>query len=215
MQGVPADCPHCGTRRAFFGFKAEVKSKKLPLWYVLAVCQVCDGAVILEFSHRGASLGDSPNKAAEHGDINDQFHLGRMLPEAPRPRLATHIPENVESPLLEAEQAYANCSYSAAGSMYRKATERAVKAIDPELTGMLNTRIRKLEERSLLPNAMIELLDQVRLFGNASMHEDEIDPTEEECSAARDFCHLFLTYTFSLPAKVAEAKENADKSSLA
>ncbi|KJS41124.1 MAG: hypothetical protein VR71_20050 [Roseovarius sp. BRH_c41] len=77
---------------------------------------------------------------------------------------------------------------------------------------MLNKRIRQLETEGLLPHSMIELLDQVRLFGNTSMHEDDEDPTKEDCSAARDFCDLFLTYAFSLPAKVAAAKSKLENS---
>ncbi len=72
---------------------------------------------------------------------------------------------------------------------------------------MLNKRIRELENNSILPHPMIELLDQVRLFGNDSMHEEEYDPSKEECEAAREFAFLFLTYAFAMPALVAEAKQ--------
>lgn len=75
---------------------------------------------------------------------------------------------------------------------------------------MLNARIRQIEKQSLLPQALIDLLDQVRIFGNATMHEDEYDPTKEDCDAARDFAHLFFTYTFSLPAMIAAVHENVD-----
>ncbi|MEL6839564.1 MAG: DUF4145 domain-containing protein [Pseudomonadota bacterium] len=127
-------------------------------------------------------------------------------PKPPEPEVPDSIPENVAKPFVEAEHSFASGHFSAAGSCYRKAMERSLKHVDPNISGMLNKRIRALEKSGLLPSGMIELLDQVRLFGNSSMHEDDVDPTKEDCAAAREFAQLFLTYVFSLPAKVASAK---------
>ena len=206
MAGISHNCPHCGTQQAYFDFLFQKQFMGYKNhWHIFAVCNVCHDSVIvlmMDFSKRG----HDPINAAQNGELLDYFHLKRVLPESPSPRIPASIPANVETPLSEAEQSFASGLYSAAGSCYRKAVERALKAIDPELTGMLNRRIRTLEKNGLLPHSMIELLDQVRLFGNSSMHEADLDPTKEDCAAAREFCILFLTYAFTLPAKVENAK---------
>jgi hypothetical protein len=134
----------------------------------------------------------------------------RAIPSTNKYTIPEGIPENVKTPLIDAEESFFAGSYSAAAACYRKAIERALKAVNTEAKGMLNQRIRDLEKQGLLPKAMIELLDQVRLFGNEAMHEDDSDPTREECAAAQKFCNLFLTYAFTMPALVQAAKEDAE-----
>ncbi len=209
MSGTNLSCPHCGTERAYFELVTQLKSPTISrTWHVPAMCEVCKDLILIslqDFENRGLD----PIAAAKGGQLQTVFRLTRVLPKQEEPRIAKAIPGNVEKPLLEAERAFTAGLYSAAGSCYRKAIERALKSIDPTLSGMLNKRIRKLEDEGLIPPSMVELLDQVRLFGNSAMHEDDIDPSKEDCSAAREFCHLFLTYSFTLPAKIAEAKSNA------
>ena len=71
---------------------------------------------------------------------------------------------------------------------------------------MLNSRIREMEKQKLLPTTLIGLLDQVRILGNYSIHEEDEDPTKEDCEAAKVFANLFLTYIFTLPARIEKAK---------
>lgn len=187
--------------------QAASKAKRYE-WHVLAFCGSCKDAALVTVFDATASGHDAIHLAGLT-EYNDKLRLVRFLPEQPKPKIAPAIPENVKKPLLEAEHAFAAGLFSAAGSCYRKTVERALKALDPDLSGMLNKRIRTLETKGILPHSMIELLDQVRLFGNSSMHEDDFDPTRDECAAAREFCDLFLTYAFSLPAKVSAAKGTA------
>lgn len=83
-----------------------------------------------------------------------------------------------------------------------------MKDICPNAKGSLYSRIREMESEGLLPSSLIELLDHVRIFGNTSLHDDD-DPSKEDCSTARDFADLFLTYSYSLPAKISAAKAEA------
>ena len=210
---ISIDCPYCRTSHSSFDITVEAASLAAPNErYALAQCGGCKKQVLLKYQHKSSGYGPDLMKVGNDGPITRLFDLKFASPSKPQPRIPSDIPENVKKPLQEAEQAFAVGLYSAAGSCYRKTVERAVKVIKPDLSGMLNKRIRQLETDGLLPHSMIELLDQVRLFGNASMHEDDEDPTEEDCSAARDFCDLFLTYAFSLPAKVAAAKLKVEES---
>lgn len=58
---------------------------------------------------------------------------------------------------------------------------------------------------------MIELLDQVKLFGNAAIHEEDEDPTQEEVEDARMFAHLYLEYVHALPSRVEAAKTRREE----
>jgi len=78
----------------------------------------------------------------------------------------------------------------------------------PEGKGMINNRIRELEKEELLPSILVSLLDHVKYFGNVSMHEEDVDPSKSDCEAAREFTRLFLTYTFTLPAKVEKLQQS-------
>ena len=204
------DCPYCGSTKSTFQLMAESNSRAAEnLWYALGECGNCKKQVLFNFQHKHSGPGQGPIHAGAANPLDKTYLLRFTSPKAEAPRVPREIPATVVRPLVEAEKAFKMELFSAAGSCYRKSIERALLAVDPNLSGMLNKRIRELEESGLLPHSMIELLDQVRLFGNASMHDDDEDPTKDDCSAAREFCHLFFTYAFTLPAKVADAKAKA------
>jgi hypothetical protein len=209
------NCPYCKGINCSFIFKQEVRSTKEPFtWHLLVECAVCKdiGAAELfdlEAAQKTANPGDTPMTVGEFSVISDRYAIVKFLPVPIEIEISEHLPEKVAKPLREAEVAYQNAIYSAAGACYRKAMERAIKEINPDATGMLNARIRQLEKMGLLPPSMIDLLDRVRLFGNDAMHEDDIDPTEIDCTSAREFAKLFLTFTFEMPAKISLAKKTA------
>jgi hypothetical protein len=170
----------------------------------MGACSVCKELVMFIFET--SSDNRPPSDDAFFGFNFSQDDIVETFPRPTGPRITEATPENVLKPYIEAEQSFEIGLFSAAASCYRKAMERAVKHLNPSATGMLNARIRELEKLQIIPHSMVELLDQVRLFGNASMHEDDDDPNKQDCEAAREFAYLFLRYAFSLPAMVAEAK---------
>ena len=201
MASINHNCPRCSSKGAAFLLLYDVSSPNSAFeWYTVGKCGVCLRASL--FNLRMNSTGSPPCSAASQS-ITAVISCD---PAPAKPNVPDNIPDNVATPYLEAEHSFAAGHYSAAGSCYRKAMERSLKHIDPNLKGMLNQRVRLLEKNGLLPIGMIELLDQIRLFGNTSMHEDDFDPTKADCEAAREFSQLFLTYAFSLPKKVANAK---------
>lgn len=203
MASILHDCPYCGGRSAAFRLNVDTKGPDDDNhWHSMGKCGVCRNVAMFVFKDY-YSQGIAPSKGldVDENDVTASF----PLPE--KSRIASSIPENVEKSLGEAEDSYRFGLYSAAGSCYRKAMERSLKHLNPDEEGMLNRRIRSLEKSGEIPKSMIELLDQVRLFGNETMHDDDFDPTKEDVSAAREFAHLFLTYAFSMPAQVEAAKQ--------
>ena len=204
MRSLLIDCGRCNAKGAAFVLKAEHKHPRNSYrWYCLGVCGICNHTSLLLVDCNSSGNGPVSEESVGISAVSE------ALPKPDEPRIASDISDQVRVPLREAENAFSAGLFSVAASCYRKSMERATKEIDPDATGMLNARIRKIERDGQLPSAMIDLLDQVRLFGNEAMHEDDIDPTQEDCVAAREFAHLFLTYAFSLPAKIARAQGTA------
>lgn len=210
------DCPSCGSRNAAFEIGTQYPYHGTTFtWWILVLCGVCKEAALAQLidleNKAGKTSIVSPMEWGKGNPLIGRFNLVSFVPEPKRSIFPPGIPENVLIPLKEAELSFNDGRYTAAASCYRKAMERAIKNIDASIDGILNKRIRDLEKTQLFPKAMIDLADQVRLFGNLSMHEDEYDPTKEDCEVARDFSMLFLTYAFSLPEKIAAAQEKAKK----
>jgi hypothetical protein len=202
---IQFDCPFCKTNGAGFKILFDKKSPRGDyIWNSIGSCGVCKEFVMFVFETPNSGTGPAEDSLLRFD--TDAFEVLETFPAHNGPRVTEATPDNVLKPYVEAERSFEMGLYSAAGSCYRKAMERAVKHINPDTTGMLNARIRELEERQIIPHSMIELLDQIRLFGNASMHEEDDDPTFQDCDAAREFAYLFLRYAFTLPALVAEAK---------
>lgn len=194
------DCPFCCAQKAAFKIETGVPIFEREFeWSTLCRCGVCGKVSLFELET------NFRDRAPNH----DNSKIDRILnyyPSFPTTKVALYIPENVEKPLLEAEASYLAGHFTAAGSCYRKAIERSIRQIDPSIDGMLNARIRQLEKIGKLPRALIELLDHVRLFANEAMHEDDIDPTKEDCEKAREFVDLFLTFSFTLPHRISETR---------
>lgn len=209
MSHFQLDCPHCGTKKAGFNIHFEFPTQDpLRAWEAFCSCGVCKDVVVIRLRDNSpTSHPPSPMGFARDNKLFERFRAVRQFPIFVDTFLPEGIPENVRKPLLEANDSLRDGRYSAAAACFRKAIERSLKHVDPELTGMLNYRIRELAKSRTLPQAMIDLADQVRLLGNHAMHEDDIDPTKEDCIAAKEFCELFFTYVFSLPLKIEAARE--------
>jgi hypothetical protein len=207
------DCPHCGAKMATFSILFELRSNEFArAWDTFCVCGVCKDTALIRLLDINPNSGDiEPIRWGLKNEISKKFKVVRQYPHADDVGVPEGTPDNVKQPLFEANHSLVDGRYSAAAACYRKAIERSLRHVDIELQGMLNARIRQLEKKRILPESMVALLDHVRLFGNEAMHEDDIDPTKDDCVAAKEFCELFLTYTFSLPKKIEAARISASR----
>lgn len=96
-------------------------------------------------------------------------------------------------------------NFDAAGTMFRKSLDTALKRLDPSGKGTLQQRIENLPAALGITPAMKEWAHQIRELGNDAAHEE--DPfTEDDAKALQAFSELFLTYTFTLPGMLAARK---------
>ncbi len=211
MGSLVIDCPYCGGKNSTFEVVAEAKSQaKAEHWYTLASCGACKEQVLLKLFSRNRDHWKGPMELSKSKPLSESFFWVEHHPSNVTSTIPEAIPDNVKRPLQEAEDCFRSGHYGASASSYRKAMERSIKHLDPDAKGMLYSRIRGLEKKGIFPQSLIELLDEVRLFGNSALHEDDEDPDKDDVSAAREFAQLFLTYAFSLPDKVEKAKKRRE-----
>jgi hypothetical protein len=210
MTSISHNCPHCKSKEASFLIVSEIKSQTDHYsWYTMARCGVCKEISLAQLMDTqsfssGRYIGGSPMDTGRSNSISERYKIMVMYPEIETSLVPEALPDNVSASFVEAEKAIANGLYSSAGACYRKSVERALKVLHPEGKGTLSARIRQLSNSQRLPETLIGLLDHVRIFGNLSVHDEDEDPTKDDCDIARDFTRLFLTYSFSLPAKIAK-----------
>ena len=189
-----ANCPHCHTKAVGFTIQhiREWREYCTEFEYVeyedaLAVCGFCDKTVLAEFG--GNDL------------------LG-IVPSPPEPPM--YVPDNVKNFF---QQGINNLSgdYDAAGAMFRKALETALKMKFPEIGDMkLKNRIDKIAKQGDLTPALAAWSHEIRDGGNDAAHEE--DPfSEEDAQDLYDFTELVLLYLFTLPEKLRRAQERKER----
>jgi hypothetical protein len=168
-------CPHCRTENVAFTIcgavpKRRVAHKDNTEAAVLLVCPGCEnpaGAVLLgrglPVSHITSLSGDPTDYA---------WVLEQFWPEVPKPLVPEHLPPDIERTYLQAESNFDRPgNEEAAGMMYRKALDVAIKKIDPSLTGTLGRKLKALAKQGKLTDEIAEWADHVRELGNEAAHE--------------------------------------------
>ena len=118
-----------------------------------------------------------------------------------------HLPDNVGGFFKQGVDNVKQGNWDAAGSMFRKTLESALKhRFQDNANDKLVKRIEKAAEDRNLTSEMAAWAHQIRFWGNNAAHEDE-PFTEEDARQMREFTDLFLTYLFTLPEKLARARD--------
>jgi len=167
-------------------------------------CPKCSYPSCGVMSEKHGSGGAAPTTVMQSpGDVlNMGWAIEKFWPEPPGPLIPELLPPDVERVYLQAERNFPiKGNEEAAGTMYRKALDIALKKIDPSLSGMLGPRIKKLAEAGMLTTDIAEWAGTVRDVGNDAAHEEE-PITREELIQLRSFSEMLLRYLFSLPGAV-------------
>jgi Domain of unknown function (DUF4145) len=137
------------------------------------------------------------------GDVSQHgFGVVEFWPPVPRPLIPENLPKDVARVYRQAERNFhMEGNEEASGMMYRKALDIGLKKIDPQQSGMLGPRIKKLADAGKLTADIAVWSDNVRDVGNVAAHE-EVPITRDELIALRNFTEMVLRYLFSLPGAV-------------
>ncbi|NVO27121.1 DUF4145 domain-containing protein [Donghicola sp. C2-DW-16] len=222
MSNFSHNCPHCGTKKSGFRILANeillkesyIGSGRTTQKQILACfckCTTCSEVCIARFQIKDSTdFNQNFIEAALHnGSFARLFQVTSFIPQPESIAVIEGISERVRSSLENAEQCFVAKLAPPAGAMYRTALERATLELGCNPKDPLFKRIQSLS--SSLPETLIKLLDNVRIFGNQSVHGNDDDPSLEDITRAREFALLFLTYTFELPEKIAAVEKRLSR----
>jgi hypothetical protein len=218
MASMVLPCPHCFAQR--IGFLIAWEHRRQPKQSqaigtktiaCMMICSGCQGGIIGVFEKRHGVPGpDTINQC--QSDPRDQGWIMADCYRSPSPpRVPSHVPFPLSSYFAQPVDSLKRGNNDASGMMSRKVVDVSTE----ELLGQESNNYRDLRGRidALAANGRItaELQDwahQIRLGGNDAAHE--YDPySPEEAEEQLDFAELYLTYVYTLPARLAERKARA------
>ena len=143
-----------------------------------------------------------PSMVSDHRDM---YHPGTAFaPSLPSTDAPAYTPENVARYFKQGMENMPR-NPDAAGIMFRKTLETALKARFPDFGGALIQRIDKAADEAVLTRDMAEWAHHIRRLGNAAVHEEE-PFSEDDVKDLRSFTDLLLRYLFTLPGMLTQAQ---------
>lgn len=209
---ITFDCPWCKTRNqtGLIGLTTEALDAPEGLFCpnpdarVLAIkCRACTGisAATVEFSP--GTVGAV--SVGQGGDVTR--HVDQVYLQSPPfdEVASTNWPDVVRECMLDG---FEGRSPRAQCQCYRAAIEAAVRAAGfPSEPGQSLGQILSLAKKKYaVSDALIELCDSIKAFGNWGLHWSEMAVDKEDAAAAREISVAVLSYLFDLPAKVDHAR---------
>ena len=202
MEVFQADCPHCGTKSVAFTIIHERKANKISgyHWDTLAHCGQCSRGILASFN----TLNNSPPTSHLNIASWDYSKCLTIAPSCPDTNAPDHTPPNVARFYSQGMDNLPG-NWDAAGSMFRKALETALKHKFPEIKGTLYERIEKAAKQHKLMPDLAEWAHQIRLDGINAVHEEE-PFSKEDAERLSIFTKLVLLYLFALPGMLEHAR---------
>lgn len=208
---IPHVCPHCGHDNIVFTVvhahkRHDASSGEPVIFDCQATCGACGESVIvtlLSIDHRSPMEHDGAfDRPVPAGlpFVLDDFQPEPAIKEPPR-----HLPDDVDKAMrqayaLEKQKSKDKEMFEPTVIMARKAVERAIGHIAPDLSGPLGARLKALRKRGDIPQSLLDWADEVKALGNSGAHDAE--STAEDARQAVGFAEMFLTYAFTLPEEI-------------
>ena len=199
MPQIPLDCPHCQTKNAGFqgNYYVPIRPGEPTRVIMLLQCQICGNGIVAVFLNQANNGGDIARWVQGQAGMNPNIKLLETFPKPVAFAAPQHTPDNAKSFYLQGMDNIAR-NFDAAGTMFRKSLDAALKKLDPSGKGTLEKRINCLPPETGVTPAMKEWAHEIRHLGNDAAHDE--DPfTETEAKSLQSFTELFLTYAFTLP----------------
>lgn len=195
------NCPHCHTKEVAFtvvdGVQYQV-SRTLRKFDLLGQCGHCDRGVIATF--HVVAREDSLREA-----LMGQERPFEMFPTWTPPSAPPYTPDEVARYFIQGMDNVPK-NWDAAGAMFRKALEAALKHKFSDLSGTLFSRIQQAAKRHDLTPELAKWSDQIRIEGNKAVH-DEGPYQKEEARQLEAFTDMVFRYLFTLPGMLQERKQ--------
>lgn len=131
-----------------------------------------------------------------------------MYPKADRPRIPSHVPDDLGSFFFQAADNLKRRNWDASGAMSRKVVDVSSQQLlgkDTSKFRNIKERIDELANRSIITNDLKDWAHEIRLGGNEAAH-DMRPFSETEAEELVDFSELYLTYVYTLPKRLSDRK---------
>lgn len=204
-------CPHCGAEKMTFSVEVEHEHKLFRHERsALAFCARCDMPVVVKVRYRerpGTFFRDWMI-TRDNGDLQELAHVAitGIWPNAPVIDSPQHLPEKVSRAFIEAATARRVQLWNAACSSYRRCLELTLKQFAPDVAApTLVKRIDKLAADHRITPDLKDWAHELRLDGNEAVHGDE-EATQEVTDQMHHLTYFLLTYLYTLPKQVEEAR---------
>ena len=180
------DCPYCRTKAVAFATVGDEIARGQFFDFV-ATCGYCARLVIVTLR---------------------SGRIKQVVPQEPTFEAPLHTPKAVARYFVQAEDNLP-ANPDAAGVMFRKALETALRVKFPNLSGRLIDRIDAAAAQHKLTPEMANWAHRIRLLGNEAAHDDE-PFSRGDAESLSSFCRLLLLYLFTLPGMMQEARAEDD-----
>ena len=219
-QTVRTTCPYCHTKGVAITiyavhYRAQIFTSPSysqwgtsGKWDTFGICGLCERGVLVVFEE--SRKGDSDETWADF--LRADPRLIGVFPSPPSFSAPAHTPDTVARFVKQAKASLPeNCD--AAGAMFRKALETALKdklpGIDDKIP--LRVRIKRAAAQQVLTQDLADWADQIALDGNSAAHD--VEPfSREEAERLDAFTDLVLQYLYTLPGMLKEAQEKTKAS---
>lgn len=198
MPKITNECPHCHVQNVLFGLRCEQNTVDAHQWNCFGTCHGC-GKMIVAIGN-GAVQSVTNN----NGDARTIFRSVQIFPAAQSMDAPENTDPTVAGYYIQGLASLRGKHWDAAGTMFRKALEVSLKrAHSMEGKPTIYERINKLPDSVGVTPAMKTWAHRIRSLGADAAHEEE-PFTQAEAQELHEFAEAFLTYFFTLPAKVAK-----------
>ena len=189
-----ADCPHCSVRRVSFSVLSgfERRQGTARNFELFAQCGHCQQGIIAVFEI-------DINALLNFSTFSDVDPV-TTYPPWPTPHAPHHTPDVVAEFFVEGINNMSG-NWNAAGVMFRRTLEEALKHKFPNLSGDLNSRIQKAAEQNKLTPELAEWAHKIRLEGNQAAHGKYEERDARQLSTLTE---MVLWYLFTLPGMLKE-----------
>ncbi|MDE1493123.1 DUF4145 domain-containing protein [Xenorhabdus bovienii] len=206
-------CPHCLRERAVLTGIGENRKSNEQICSTIFLCRSCENLVVadIDYSYYGLPIFSSVSKSGKNTVISSADTDYRIVKIYPKPDIYSapdNTPPRAEKFFLEATEDFQRGRYETCSVNCRKVLDIATQnmAIEADVkSGKLYDRINKLKDLGLITPEIADWGHIIRKFSNDSVHTD-VEVTENEAQELLSFVEIFLIYTFTLPAMVADNK---------
>lgn len=215
MSVLVMTCPHCSADNMTFNVRTDAEHKLFPRHRsALAFCAKCDKPIVVM-----ATLKEGPNRhmanwklSSEDGALNEANHIriDAVWPRQPVIDAPQNLPEKVLRAFMDAASARRASLWNPACGAYRRCMEIALKDLSPDIDAWkIEKRIDRMAAENRLTPAIQAWAHELRLDGNEAVHGVE-DATQEMADQMHHLTYFLLTYLFTLPKQIEEARARRD-----